>query len=194
MSVSIQVGSRVVFKIDALGIDGDPHPMRGVEALVVDRFGTTQAGFDCAVVLDITDLDFEQRLGFSVEEWRESVGSPDGEQPTIEAVCEGEHADIELLVTRITDQEKCSRLDAVASALREHGWSNRQIFYALKHGSPTTRNLVWDVAGSASKLVDALLSEACDKGPECGHSVCSQNYIDTGDNACISNEGNPDHG
>jgi len=48
----IKKGDRVRIKLDAMDINGEPHPMRGCTAEVKTMFGLTMAGFDCEIVYD----------------------------------------------------------------------------------------------------------------------------------------------
>ena len=64
---------KVRVRDDALDINDDPHPMRGLTGTVIETFGMTYAGFDCAVAFDCDHTEAAARLGTPAEDWAELV-------------------------------------------------------------------------------------------------------------------------
>lgn len=61
-------------------------------------------------------------------------------------------------------------------------WTDSEVAYASEGlaGDTLTHATLQDA-------IDAIFGEPIHvPGPECGHSVCSQNFIDTGDNSCVA--------
>ncbi len=64
---------KVRVKDDALDINDEPHPMRGLTGTVIETFGMTYAGFDCAVAFDCDHAEAATRLSMTSEAWAEMV-------------------------------------------------------------------------------------------------------------------------
>lgn len=74
--------------------------------------------------------------------------------------------------------------EAEAQARLDDGdvdWTDAELSYAREGlASPVQRTI------GAESAIDAIFDNDPSRGPSCGHSKCSQNYIDTGNRHCVS--------
>lgn len=95
-----------------------------------------------------------------------------------------------LAILERSEDWSADTLDALADAARERGLASRSSGHFARDLVSLYRNAAgghYDHDdGCECKLCELFRECASNAGPACGHSACSQNYIETGDRMCIA--------